>query len=277
MGLDKIYMLRPSVKEGERFIKSSEGKILYEFLQQQEKWLQENGVALIQIQAPVALRRTAKHFGKEIDSDITLEDILKHREHVDALNGILYKDDLSNKYGVPFAGKTRITDAIMFSNKGVVITEIKTDLTTKKNYDAAIGQLTIYREAFVEDFPSVAKAVPIFALLLTNGHDELAIAEETLNRVQISLYDIETKSFLVGEPFLTMGDFVQRLQHMAEIVGKPEFEIRNYDVALAIAMQGDIESLAEARLMLENIDPFKPLDPEDFRKFDEMFKNKRTN
>lgn len=35
-------MLQPSFKEGERFIKSGEGKILYEFLRQQEnvtrKW-----------------------------------------------------------------------------------------------------------------------------------------------------------------------------------------------------------------------------------------------
>lgn len=275
MGLDKIYMLRPSVKEGERFIKSREGKILNDFLHQQEKWLQENDVTLIQLQAPIALKRTAKLQGKEIDFDMTLDDVLKRREYVDTLEGIPYKDDLSDKYGFLFAGKTRIVDATMFSNKGVVITEIKTALTKGRNYDTAIGQLTIYREAFVEDFPSISKNVSIDALLLTEGCEELKLAEETLKRLQISLYDTEAEEFLVGEPFSSIGNFVQRLQHMAEIVGKTEFELRNYDVALAIAMQGTTESLAEARLILESIDPFKPLDPEDFRKFDETLKNKR--
>lgn len=275
MGLNKIYMLRPSVKEGERFIKSREGKILNEFLHQQEKWLQENDVKLIQLQAPIALKRTAKLFSKEIDLDMTLDGVLKRREYVDSLNGIPYKDDLSDKYGALFAVKTRTADAIMFSNKGVVITEIKTDLTKGVNYDVAIGQLTIYREAFVEDFPSIAKKVPINALLLTKGCEELELAEDTLKRLQISLYDTEAAEFLVGEPFSSIGDFVQRLQHTAEIVGKPEFELRNYDVALAIAMQGTNEALVKAHLILETIDPFKPLDPEDFRKFDEILKNNR--
>lgn len=260
-------MLRPSVREGERFTNSPEGRILAKFLQQQEEWLQKNGIKLIQLQAPIALQRTARLFNKVIDVDMTLEDVLKPRKYADTLTGIPYKDNLSDMYKALFAGKTRIVDAIMFSTKGVVITEIKTDLTKGKHYDVGIGQLIIYREAFVEDFPSIAKKVSIDALLLTEGCDELQIAEDTLKRLQISLYDTEAAEFLIGEPFSTIGDFVQRLQHMAELVGRPEFELRNYDVALAIAMQGDDESLAKARLILENIDPFKPLDPKDFRKF----------
>lgn len=274
MGSDKIYMLRPSVGEEERFIQSREGKIFKDFFHQQREWLQENDVKLIQLQAPIALKRTAKLLGFEIGLDMSLDDVLRRREYVDTLKGIPYKDDLSDMYGALFAGKTRIVDAIMFSNKGVVITEIKADLTKGKDYDAAIGQLIIYREAFVEDFPSIAEEVSINALLLTDRCEELKLAEDTLKRLQISLYDTEAAEFLVGKPFSGIGDFVQRLQHMAEIVGKPEFELRNYDVALAIAMQGTDESLAEARLILENIDPFKPLDPEDFRQFEKILKNK---
>ncbi|MDI6902320.1 MAG: hypothetical protein QMC77_01120 [Methanocellales archaeon] len=274
MGLDKIYMLRPSVREGDRFIRSREGEILNDFLHQQEEWLQENDVKLIQLQAPIALKRTAKLLGEEIDLDLTLYDVLKRREYANTLEGVPYKDDLSDMYGAIFASKTRIVDAIMFSNKGVVMTEIKTDLTKGGNYDTAIGQLTIYREAFVEDFPSIAQKGSIDVLLLTEGCEELELAEDTLKRLQISLYDTEAEEFLISEPFSSIGDFVQRLKHMAEIVGKPEFELRNYDVALAIAMQGTDESLAEARLILESIDPFKPLDPEDFKKFYKIVNNK---
>ena len=82
----------------------------------------------------------------------------------------------------------------------------------------------------MEDFPSIAKKVPAYALLLTEGCEELELVEGTLERLQISLYDTEAAEFLIGEPFLSIGDFVQRLQHMTEIVGKHEFELRNYDV-----------------------------------------------
>jgi len=276
MGQNKIYMLRPSVKEERQFIKSREGKILNEFLYQQEKWLQENNIRLIQLQAPICLERTAKLFDKEIDLDMTLDDVLERREYIDTLRGIPYKDDLSERYGFIFAGKTRIADAIMFSNKGVVIIEIKTDLTKGNKYDSGIGQLLVYREAFVEDFPAIAKKVPVYALLLTRGCDELGLVEDTLERLQISLYDTKIAKFLVGEAFSSIGDFVQRLQHMTEVVGKPEFELKNYDVALAMAMQGTTAGLTQARLALENIDPFKPLDPEDFRKFEEMLKSYRN-
>jgi len=86
--------------------------------------LQENGVRLIQLQAPIALKRTAKLLDIEINIDRTIDDVLKRKKYANTLEGIPYKDDLS-VYGGLFAGKTRIVDAIMFSNKGVVITEIK--------------------------------------------------------------------------------------------------------------------------------------------------------
>lgn len=206
-----FYTLQPSVDEGNRFMKSREGRILNSFVLQQMKWLYLNNLKLIQLQVPIAFKRTARVLGRDCNfsryNSMTLDDILKLRPSAieDTPFGLPYKDDLSLWYGGLFAGKTRIVDLIMFSSKWVMIVEIKSNLTKGDHYDAAIGQIEFYRDAFMEDFPSIVRNASINALLLTDGCREVELVENRLKKLQICLYDTKAATFLVGMPFSSIS------------------------------------------------------------------------
>ena len=50
-----------------------------------KKMLQENGVRLIQLQAPIALKRTAKLLDIEINIDRTIDDVFKRKKYANTL------------------------------------------------------------------------------------------------------------------------------------------------------------------------------------------------
>lgn len=129
----------------------------------------ENEFELIQVEVPVGCQRTAHAFDDDIQTDMTLDEILSARNHSDTPAGFPDEKELSDRFGFRMSSYTAKIDAVIVMSNEIYITEVKTRnqrITGLHEVYEGFGQVLMNRDRFIEDYPSVAKERDLIGLLL---------------------------------------------------------------------------------------------------------------
>lgn len=217
----------------------------------------------IQCEVPIGLQRLYEAVGRVEDEtrgmqpNRSLDEATAQREHSDAPRGLISSRDLS-----PQEGGVGNIDTVIVKEGEVGLVELKREVQGLNDTHQGFGQLLLYRDMFKQDYPLIMEDSSL-SLFLVSGEWDVApeLVEPTYRMQNIGAFEISGAQWVVER---NKVDFPQ-----SEVMEVNPDTLKNYDVPLAMAMGGSIEDLAKARRIMDNIDPYAELSPDDFKKFDD--------
>lgn len=223
---------------------------------------------LIQCEVPLGLQRLSEAIerveGEEhsIETDYSLDQILSQHERTGTLEGFVSNRELS-----PQEQGGASADAIVVNEDEIGIVELKTEgIDGLNDTHQGFGQLVLYQEMLGEDYPSLLQEMSLSLFLVVGEWDNRMAPElvaPTYRKRGINVFDVSSREWVI--------EAGQAASTAEAVLDRNPDTLRNYDVPLAIVMTGNARTsdLARAREIMDNIDPYKELDPDDFEKFDD--------
>ena len=157
---------------------------------------------LIQVEVPVGIQRVAKVFHKNIETDLTLSEVLEPTRITQTPKGFLTEKDISDRWGAGMVPHTANVDAIAIMKKFVYVIEIKTKQQKIKGIHEVyegLGQVIMNKDRFIEDYPSISREKEIRGLLLAESSDvEIELIKETFINQYIGYFDPTRGGFLIN-------------------------------------------------------------------------------
>lgn len=161
----------------------------------------ETEFELIQVEVPVGCQRTAQAFDDEIQTDMSLDEILAVRDHSDTPAGFPDEKELSSRFGFRMSSYTAKIDAIIVMSDRIYITEVKTRnqrITGLHEVYEGFGQVLMNRDRFIEDYPSVAgERDPIGLLLAEDSSVDINLVQKSFTDRNLRFFDPRRGGFLI--------------------------------------------------------------------------------
>jgi len=162
---------------------------------------QSDDFELIQVEVPIGCQRVASAFDKDTTTDISLSDVLASRSYSGVPRGFPDEKELSNRYGFSMTSYTAKADAVIITQNRTFVIEVKTRnqrIEGLHDVNEGFGQVLMNRDRFQEDYPSVANAQPLTALLLAEGSDvEVELVRDSFTARDVALFDPCRDGFLI--------------------------------------------------------------------------------
>lgn len=167
-----------------------------------ESPLPYDDIEFAQVEVPVGAQRVARALGKDVETDMSMDEVLESTEYTDAPQGFPNEKDLSDRYGFAYPNHMTKVDAVIVTKDTVYVTEVKTSgerITGLSDVNKGFGQVLMNRDRFLEDYPSVAEARELRGLLVAEDSDiDTELIEESFSPRDVSFFDPLRGGFLLG-------------------------------------------------------------------------------
>jgi len=167
-----------------------------------ESPLSYDDIEFVQVELPVGAQRVANVLGKDIETDMPIEDALAPSEYSGKPQGFPNEKELSDRYGFAYPNHMTKIDAVVVTNDTVYVTEVKTTgerISGLSDINKGFGQVLMNRDRFVEDYPSVAEARELRGLLVAEESDiDVELIRESFSLRDVSFFDPLRGGFLLG-------------------------------------------------------------------------------
>lgn len=159
---------------------------------------------LLQMEVPLGSQRAAQALGRTIDTDRSREDLLAGRR---LPAGFLTRKEITNRAGVGVAAATTYADVVMLTCESEIhIVEIKTanePIEGAGDAHKAFGQLLMYRDRFVEDYPTLADTHEVHGFVLAEASDiDPTLVRNSFESRGLGLFDPTSGGFLIDPDWI---------------------------------------------------------------------------
>lgn len=154
----------------------------------------------IQTEIPLGIQRVADAFGIEIDSDRSQEELLRKRNTGQPV-GFPTAKEISRHHGFSRQAYTSSADVIMVRHSTIDLFEVKTRnerIDGVNDIHEAFGQLIMYLDRFIEDFPTLADEYTLRGAVLAEDSElDIELLGPSFTKRNLGFFDSRRGGFLL--------------------------------------------------------------------------------